>query len=42
MALLKLLTRVIAVVRKELIDVIRRPGAVLSLIPSSAAIFLFA
>jgi len=32
MALLKLLTRVIAVVRKELIDVIRRPGAVLALI----------
>jgi ABC-2 type transport system permease protein len=31
-ALLKLLTRLIAVVRKELIETIRRPGAILSLV----------
>src|SRR6476659_8556841 len=32
MALLKVLARISAVVRKELIEVVRRPGAVLSLV----------
>ena len=32
MALLKLLTRIVAVVRKELLEVIRRPGAIVSLV----------
>jgi ABC-2 type transport system permease protein len=32
MALLKLLTRLLAIVRKEILDIFRRPGAVLSLI----------
>jgi ABC-2 type transport system permease protein len=31
-ALLKLLTRIVAVVRKELLEIIRRPGAIVSLI----------